>query len=836
MMLFRQTIRRLLRTPGFTITVVLMLAVGIGATTAMFSWVHTVLLQPLPVPSPEQLVNLSAPGPKPGSTSCALAGDCPDAIFSYPTFRDLEARQDAFTGIAGHRFFRANLAYDGRTLATAGLLVSGSYFDVLELEPAVGRLIAPADEPRIGESAVVVLSYDHWQNAFGGDPGVVGRTLVVNGASLTIIGVAPRGFSGTTLGAQPKIFVPLSMRWTMEPTVRRDAENRLAYWVYAFARLRPGVTIGEAAAAINVIYRGIIEEIETPLVSFLPPERLEQFKQKQIVITPGAHGQSEIPQNARRPLTLLLGVTGLVLLIVCVNIANLVLARGIARTGELAVHAAIGASRRHLLQRPLAEAAVLAVVGGLASLPVAALILGGIQAMLPGAEARTGFDIELDGAVLAFAAGITLVTALLFGSIPAIKAMRTDPGRVVKGQASLAASGRGMTRFRGSLATSQVALSMLLLALAGLFTQSLMNVARVNLGMDIDSLVTFTVAPRLNGYGTERTMNVFDRLEEALAAAPGVVAVASASVPLIADNDSRVSLTVQGFDAGPGTDTSASTNEVSAGFFGAMSIPLLAGREFGRADGLGAPSVAVVNQAFLRKFGLGMDAVGTRFGEGRGNGVDLDVEIVGIAADAKYSRVKDDVPPQYFLPRRQDDNIGALAFYVRGAVGPETLFATVRGVVNAVDPALPVANLMTMETTVENNVFLDRIVALFSAAFAGLATLLAAVGLYGVLAYNVAQRTRELGVRLALGATPGRLRGLFLRQAGWIALIGMPIGLGAALFVGRALASLLFGLSGSDPGALAAAALVLVCVVAAAGYLPARRAARVVPMEALRYE
>lgn len=832
---FPYAVRHLLGRPGFSVVVVAMLALGIGATTAMFSWVHTMLLQPLPVSEPEQLVNLSAPGPKPGSNSCSFAGDC-DNVFSYPMFRDLQAQQEVFTGIAGHRFFRANLAYEGQTLASAGVLVSGNYFDVLGLTPAVGRLFVPADEPQVGESAIVVLSYNYWRSAFGGDPGVVGRTVVVNGETLSIVGVGPAGFSGTTIGAQPQIFVPLSMRWLMEPTVPRNAENRLAYWIYAFARLRPGVTIEQASAAINIIYSGILNDIEAPLNEFLPPDVLERFRQKRIGLAPGAHGQSDIPQAAGQPVTLLFGVTTLVLLIVCVNIANLMLARGAARTGELAIRASIGASPRNLLLQSLTEAALLAAIGGLCSLPLAAGILAGIEAMLPIVQVGSGLRIELNATVFGFAAAVTLATVLLFGSIPAIKAMRTDPGLVVKGQASLAASSRGMTRFRASLATAQIALSMLLLGLAALFTQSLMNVARVNLGMNVDSLVTFAVSPRLNGYSPQRTMRVFDELEEALAAEPGVTDVASAAVALITDSNSRNSLTVQGFDAGPATDTASSMNAVSAGFFGAMQIPLLAGREFGQVDVGDAPRVAVVNESFLRKFGLGMDAIGTRFAQGSGDGVELDIEIVGIAADAKYSTVKDEIPPQYFLPRRQIDSLGTLAFYVRGSANPDALFATIRRVANAVDPNLPVANLMTMETTIENNVFFDRMVALFSGAFAAVATLLAAIGLYGVLAYNVAQRTRELGVRLALGATPERLRGLVLRQVGWMALIGLALGLVSAVLIGRAAAALLFGLTGDDPDVLAAAAIVLACIVAAAGYLPARRAARVAPMEALRYE
>lgn len=828
--------RQLLRRPGFSLVVIVMLALGIGTTTAMFSWVHTLLLQPLPVPDPGRLVNLSAPGPKPGQTSCSFAGDCAQ-VFSYPMFRDLEAQQDVFKGIAGHRILRANLSFEGRTEAAPGLLVSGSYFGVLGLAPAAGRLIEPADEPRVGEAAVVVLGYEHWQNAFGGDPDIVGSTLLVNGVPLTIVGVAPRGFSGTTIGVQPRIFVPLSMRWVMEPTVSRNDEDRLAYWIYAFARLEPGITIEQASSRINALYSGIVNDVEAPLNDFLPDDLLEQFKHKRIGLEPGAQGQSEIPRNATQPLMLLFGVTGLVLLVVCVNVASLLLARGASRVGEMAIRVSIGASRRHLFTQSLTEAGLLALIGGVCGLPLAAAILAGIQAMIPVVEVGTGINIDLNGTALWFAAAVTVTTVFVFGLVPAIKATSTDPGLAVKGQASQAASGRAMTHFRGSLATAQIALSMLLLALAGLFTQSLMNVTRENLGMNVDSLVAFNISPRLNGYGPERTMAVFDELDEALVEEPGVVDIGSASVAIIADNNSRSDLTVQGLEAGPNVDTTSSRNEVSVGFFRTLEMPLLAGRGFEASDRVGAPRVAVVNQTFLRKFGLASaaDAIGTRFGEGRGSDA-LDIEIVGVIADAKYSTVKGDIPPQFFLPRRQNDNIDTLTYYVRGVLEPDTLFATIRRVASRIDANLPVSNFITMVKVVDNNVFFDRMVAWFSAAFAAVATLLAAVGLYGVLAYNVAQRTRELGVRLALGATPAHLRGMVFSQVGRMALLGIPIGLVAAIVAGRAAAALLFGLSGSDPAVFAAAALVLMCVVAAAGYLPARRAARVAPMEALRYE
>jgi len=827
--------RQLVRQPVLTVIVIAMLAIGIGATTAMFSWVNALLLQSLPAPAAEQLVNLGAPGPKPGSHSCSFSGDC-EQVFSYPMFRDLEAQQTVFTGMAGHAFFRANLAYEGRTLASGGTLVTGQYFNVLGLTPALGRFISPADEPAVGESAVVVLSHEYWQSGFGGAADVIGQTLTVNGHALTIIGVAPDGFSGTTIGAKPTVFVPMTLRWLMQPTIAAGPESRLAYWMYVFARLRPGVSLEQARAGINSLYGGILNEVEAPLNDFLPPNVMELFRERQITVAPGARGQSEIPNDAQEPLTLLLGLTGLVLLIVCVNIANLLLARGASRTGEFAIRASLGAGRRNLLAQSLTEATLLAAIGGVCSLPVAHALLAGIRAMLPTVDVGAGFDIELNATALVFAGSATIATVLLFGILPALKAMQVSPGSVVKGQAAQAAASHAMSRFRSTLAGAQIAFSMLLLALAGMFAQSLANVSAIDLGLDVESVVAFNVSPRLSGYDNARATAVYDRIEDALGNEPGILRVTSARVPIIANNNSRNSLTVAGFDAEPTDDTTASLNEVSASYFATLGIPLLAGRALEPTDSAGRPRVAVVNQSFLEKFDLGMDAVGTRFAQGSGDGTVPDIEIVGIVADSRYSSVKAEIPPQYFLSRHQNDNIGTLTFYVRGATNAEALYATVRRVVGSIDASLPVGSLMTMEQTVDDNLFLDRMVAIFSAAFAAVATLLAAVGLYGVLAYGVAQRTRELGVRLALGATPSRLRAMVLKQVGLIALIAIPAGLVAAVFTGRLAASLLFGLSPADPAVLTGAAAILICCVAAAGILPARRAARVEPMAALRYD
>jgi predicted permease len=828
----RYAVRQLVLRPALSMVVIVILALGIGATTVIYSLFHQILMQPLPVPEPERLVNLRESGPKTAFVWCGNSGICDKQYrFSYPAFRELEAQQTLFTGIAAHHSgFEANLVYQGESVSGTGSLVSGSYFSVLNLQPALGRLIGPQDEPQVGESAVAVLSHDYWQTRFGGATDILGRTLTVNGQALTIIGVAPSGFSGTSIGSRSSVFIPLTLRWRMEPQALQfglGPDNRLASFVNLFARLKPGTSYEQASTSIDVAYRAILEQ-EIPIDPSLTDE---QIRQRRLDLEPGAQGQSDFPAKAVRPLTLLLAITALLLLIVCVNIANLLLARGASRAGEMAIRASIGATRRQLASQLLIEVAVLAVIGVIVCLPIAAITLGLIVTILP--EQLAGdLAIKLRPGAVIVATATSVTTVIFFGLFPALHVARTDPGKAMKGQAAQSSGGRGMARVRGLLTTAQIAVSMVLLVLAGLFAQSLTNVTRVDLGMDVDSLVSFRVNPRLSGYSPDQVSALHDRMAEELAAQPGVASVASASVPVIAGKSSQSEILLAGFENAPIEERISKSNAISPQFFRTLAIPLLTGRDFTAQD----RGVAIVNASFIRKFGLGTegDAIGKRFTIRPSES--SDVEIVGVVADTKYSDVKADVPPQVFLPLRPEAEgvVSWIYFYVRAGMDPDALIRTIASEVSRIAPDVPVSDLLTVRRQVRDNVYVDRVIAVLSAGFAGVATVLAVIGLFGVLAHNVALRTRELGVRLALGAPPSSLRAIVLRQVGAMVFLGGAIGLTAAIGFGRAAETLLFGLSGYEPSVLTAAAAVFVAVGLGAGYPAARRAADVAPLDALR--
>jgi predicted permease len=831
MLTLKFALRTLFKTPFVTLVAILSLALGIGSNAAIFSLFNQILLRPLPVPEPSRLVNLGAPGPKPGSNSCSQAGSC-DQVFSYPMFRDLERVQTPFTGIAAHVEFGANVAARGQTESVQGMLVSGSYFFVLGVKPAIGRVLGPQDDPAPGESHVVVLSYGYWQRRFGLDPGVLGQPIVVNGQAMTVVGVAERGFDGTTLGIKPALFAPVTMRGFSQPD--KGFDNRRSYYLYLFGRLKPGGLIAQARVALTAPYHNILTDVEAPLQQGMSQQTMARFRAKALVLEPGAAGQSSVMVEARTPLTLLLCVTAFVLLIACANIANLLLARSAARAGEMAVRLSIGAGRGRLVRQLLGESCLLAVFGGAGGLVVAQWTLNLMMAILP-KEATETVAARVDMPVAMFAAVLTVATGLLFGLFPALHSTRPDLVSALKGTAGQPSGTRSASRFRTILATAQIALSMALLVAAGLFIKSLMNVSRVQLGLKAENVIMFALSPELNGYTRDRTTQFFERVEDALAVLPGVTGVTSGTVPLLSGSNWGNNVAVEGFQQGPDTDANSRFNVIGPAYFQTLGMTLIAGREFTRADTQGTPKVAIVNEAFARKFNLGREAVGKHM-TNAGRDKPLDMEIVGFVQNAKYSEVKRDVPPQFFRPYRQDERIASINFYVRTAAPPEGMMGTITKAVAQLDPNLPIENMRTLPQQIRDNVFLDRFISTLSTAFACLATLLAAIGLYGVLAYTVAQRTREIGVRMALGAPPSRVRGMILRQVGAMTAVGAVIGMAAAIALGRFAEALLFQLKGWDPTVLVVSVVMLAVVALGAGFVPALRASQVEPMRALRYE
>jgi predicted permease len=826
----RQAFRTLFRTPLVTIVAVVSLGLGIGANAAIFSMFNEILLRPLPVHEPDRLVNFSSPGPRSGMTSCGQAGSCL-SVFSLPMIRDLQKQQTAFTGIAGHRSFGANVSFNGQSQGGQGLQVTGTYFDVLGLRPAAGRLLGTADDRVNGESAVVVLSHRFWMRRFNGDAGVLNQTLIVNGQPFTIVGVAPEGFDGTTIGSRPQFFVPITMAERLESN-RRLLENRRAYWIYVFGRLKPGVDITAAAAAINPAYHAVLNEIEAPLQSGMSAPTLERFRNRPLELADGSRGQSSAPDEARQPLIILLGVTFVVLLSACANIANLLLTKAVGRAGEMAVRLSIGASRRQLIQQLLGESVLLAIMGGAFGVLVAKWTMAAVLQMLP-ADAAEGMAFAIDSRVLIFMTVVTVGTGLLFGLFPALHGTKPNLAATLKGQSGQPGGSRAAKWFRTSLATTQIVLSMALLGMAGLFLKSLLNVNRVDLGLETQGVVMFGVNPRLNGYTQERSNQIYAQIEDELARLPGVTSVSAGMVPLVGGSNWGTNVSVEGFSAAPDADMHSSFNIVAPDFFKTVGMTLRMGREFTRSDTAGAPKVAVVSEAFTKKFNLGANPIGRRMEQG--NSGKLDLEIVGLVKDAAYSEVKEPAPPVFYTPYRQAERVDGMSFYVR-AGSIESVMATIPAILARIDATLPVANLRTLTDQVNENVFLDRMVSTMAAVFAALATLLAAIGLYGVLAYAVAQRTREFGLRMALGADGHNIRSLVLKQVAWMTIVGAAAGITLAATGGYFAQALLYQMTGVDAGVLGASAALLALVALIAGLLPAIRASRVDPMKALRYE
>jgi predicted permease len=818
--------RMLAKNPGFSAVIVLTLALGIGANTAIFSLMDQVLLRPLPVRAPQELVVLDGPG--------IFSGHSEDhPTFSYPMYLALrDGGGAAFQSLVARYETETTLGWRGRTERANAEAVSGNYFGALGVSPALGRAFAPEDDRTLGAHPLVMLSHAFWTRRFGSDPGVLGQTLSVNGQPMTIVGVGPAGFQGLEVGRAADVFIPITMRRTLTPTREADVFEWRSRWLKVVGRLAPGVDAVQAKAAIDVVYRqALAEDLKT--LSHFPPEARTQFLAKQIELRPGAAGFSELRDAVTAPLMVLMGMVGLVLVIACGNVANLLMARATARQKEVAIRLSLGASRARLVRQLLVESLVLALLGALAGILVAIWTGELLLRALPFENATRALSTDPDLRVGLFTLAVGVATGLVFGLAPALQLTRPGVASTLKDEAASVVGGSGGGLRRG-LVVAQVALSLLLLVGAGLFARSLHNLRALDPGFRADRLVAFSVEPALSGYDEARVQAFASRVQDELRALPGVTNAAPSTGRLMSNSAWRRTVKVEGKVRKEEEDWSPQNSLIGPGFFDTVGLTLLAGRDFAPSDTAAAPRVAIVNEAFARFFFDGANPIGRRFGWGRSQG--YDIEIVGLVKDAKVNNLRDEVPRYVYVPLQQQEGVSGFSFYVRTALPEEAVVPAIRQAMQRLDPQIPVYELTTMEMQIGESLFAERMVAVLSAAFGLLATLLAAVGLYGVMSYSVSRRTREIGIRLALGAPRERVLGMVLREVGTLGAWGLGLGLPLALGLARLVAAQLFGLPPHDPVTLGSATALLAGVTLLAGLLPARRAMRVDPMLALRYE
>ena len=828
MVQLRQIAHNLMKAPVTTGIAVASLALGIGANTAMFSCMSQILWRTLPVPEPERLAFLYHPGPLQGSVSNDEGGG---PVFSYPVYRELARQQRSFSGLAGGRMFGASLSYDNQPLRGRVHIVTGNYFQVMGVRAAMGRVLEPGDDVNRGGHLVAVLSHAYWSTRLGSNPAALNRTIIVNGYPLTIVGVAQPGFEHERMGSRPELFVPMAIK----PQIaggEDDLDDRLSHWLTIFGRLKPGVTLEQAQTALAIPY---VAQVEEDIKVYRKPSDnfLKQVRAKRLLVKPGQYGRGNMRRSAQTPIYLLLGITGMVLLIACANVANLLLARGAARAREIALRLSLGATRVQLVGQLLTESWMVALMSGALGLGVAVLTLRILNASIPPSEGIV-LSSNLDGRVLLFSLALCLVTGLVFGLFPALQSTNHDLATVIKDQAGQSSGSGAANRFRQTLAIGQMAVSLMLLITAGLFGKSLLKATSVELGMRTDHLISFEVDPSLNKYTPEQTATFYDQLEQRLASIPGVVLVTATSLPPIAGSNSSQNITVDGFAPSHDDDSDASYARTGSGYFRTMGIPLVSGREFTPADNRAGQKVAIVNQTFARfYFKDEGQAMGRMFAQGRRK---PDMTIVGVVKDSAYSELGETPRRVYYSPYRQLNRMSSLYFYLRTAVEPGAIATQIRRTVASLDANLPIDGLKTMDAQISENLSAQRLLTQMTLSFAGLAALLAGIGLYGVLAYNVARRTREIGIRMAIGATGANVRGMMVREVGAMLGIGCGLGLAGAYAGSQVVSSLLFGITPRDPAVFIGAAVLLGCIAAVAAYLPTLRATRVDPIEALRYE
>ena len=823
------SLRTLRKSPLFTSVALLSLALGIGANVAIFTLVNQLILQLLPVSHPEQLVLLTARGQHYGSNTGRNS-------LSYPMYQDFRDKNQVFGGLFCRYGNTYSVGFNGRTELVAGEDVSGNYFSVLGVGAAVGRVFTAADDVVEGGHPLAVLSYAYWKTRFAGDRGVIGKNIVVNGYPLTIVGVSRAGFDGVEPGYSPQIRVPMAMHDDLPKSPFPELKNRRRRFVQVFGRLKPGVTLEAAKAGLQPLFHQMLRmEVQMPEFAKTTEYTRQRFLAMSMDVLPASKGRSQLREQFSKPLVALMGIVAVVLLIACSNLANLLIARASGRQREVAIRLALGATRGRLIGQLLVESVILATAGGALGLGLAIFMDKALLAFLPENLAVLSVSTRPDATVLGFALAVSLLTGLIFGLMPALEATRPQLASTLKEQAGAVAGGTAVLLRKG-LVVAQVALSLLLLIGAGLFVQSLKNLKELNPGFRTANLVSFAVEPTLGGETKEWSLDYYRRLSERIQALPGIASSAFAVAPVLDDNEWDNTIAVEGYTAKVGEYVDPHMQFCSPGFFQTLRIPILAGRDFRLEDDAAAPKVGIVNQKFAHKYFANVNPVGMHVGMGGNPGTKLDVEIVGVVGDTKYETMRDQVPYELYVPYTQVPWVNGMTAYLRTAADPASLFPSLRKVLTELDPSVPFYRMHTLDRQVENSLITERLLATLSGGFGLLATLLAAMGLYGVMAFMVARRTREIGIRMALGASGGSGVWLVMREVMRRVGIGVASGLPAALGLTRLVQAQLFGVAPGDGLTLCLAAVGIAAVALLSGYLPARRATGIDPMRALHWE
>ena len=811
-------LRTLRRSPGFTAAAVLSLALGIGANTAIFTLINALLLRTLPVHEPEELVwmkaaNLETDGQR---------------SFPYPFYRELRGHNSVFSGVLCYTGMSPALNVDGGSERISGEMVSGNYFDALGLKPHIGRLFTLEDEKTAGAGRVAVLSYGFWTRRFGADPGIAGRVIHLNTVPMTVIGVSPRDFDGLDIGRAVEVRVPVVMQAEMWARASM-LENRDDWWLNIVGRLKPGIPRSQAEAALRPQLVAYIQASRKA-----PPTAYDRrmLASQRVVLRPMAGGEQNLGRQFHNSLYVLMAIVGAVLLIACVNIANLLLARSAARQREIAIRLALGAGRGRLIRQMLTESVLLAMIGGVLGIGVATAGTRLLISFLPqNGRVTPSLDLMPDLRVLAFTLAVSVLTGILFGLAPALQSVRIGVSPELKGGRAPA----GTRRFAlGKILVSvQVALSVLLLTAAGLFARSLHNLYALDTGFDRENVIALGLDPTGNGYKDEQVRQFYRDVLARVSALPGVRGASYAAIRLIDQSNWGSGIRMEGYTR-PQGDPGPNRNVVGANYFHTLGIPIVLGRDFGLQDNEKSPHVAIVNEKFARFYFGNQNPIGRRIGP-EGDKTPPDFAIVGVVKDGKYASLREELPRFWYIPVEQRD-AQDLTLYVRAAGNAEPMISTLRRVIHGIDPNALIDNPKTLEVQIDEDLAADRLLATLTTFFSALATVLASIGLYGVMAYSVARRTHDIGIRMALGAARSDVLWLVLRQALLLVVSGLALGVPLTWALTRLVSSLLYGLRPTDPLVLTGSVLILFAVAALASYLPARRASRLDPLAALHYE